>query len=97
MSSHEEPWNMRQWAEAHDKADNARFGRINGIFGIALAVLIGLTGWSLKQQYDGMQAQLVALQEAKTSVNATVVASGQQTRAQVQESSKPSRETDHGR
>lgn len=76
---------MRQWAEAHDKADDARFGMIWKVAGAGLMLLVALTGWSLKNQYDGMSAQLAALQETKDAI----VASGQATRAQVQESAQP--------
>lgn len=84
---------MRQWAEAHDLKDDARFGIIWKVAGAGLTLLVALTGWSLKNQYDSMNAQLAALQETR----AAIVTSGQQTRQQVQDSAGQPPEVRRGR
>lgn len=70
-----EPFNMRQWAENHDKQDDARFASIFRILGVAGVALLSVTGWSLVAQYDGMkkqvetaQVQLLAIQQVRTEI-----------------------------
>lgn len=57
-----EPFNMRQWAEDHDRRDNERFGAIFKILAVSGAALLAVTGWSLKTQYESMQKQVETAQ-----------------------------------
>lgn len=85
MLTEEPPWNMRQWAEAHDKSDDGRFRIVWIGFASALSILVALTGWSLKTQVDTAQAQLAELRETRQQV----ITTGQQVKQQVQQSVTP--------
>ena len=85
MLTEEPPWNMRQWAEAHEKADDGRFKIVWAVFSLALTALIGLTGWSMKNQVDTAQAQIQELRETRQQI----VTTGQQVTRQVQQSVQP--------
>lgn len=62
---------MRQWAENHDKSDDFRFAIVWRVFAGGAALFIALTSWSLKTQYDTLQAQLTQARETQTVVQQT--------------------------
>lgn len=80
-----EPFNMRQWAEDHDRRDDERFGSINKIMGAAGLALLAVTGWSLVAQYTSMQKQVEQAQVQMTAI--------QQVRADVWRAAAATEET----
>lgn len=69
---HQGAFDMATWAEGHEKLDNARFdslskdvGRLVKIVGIGITVLLGVTGWSLKTNYENADRQIQAIQQLK--------------------------------
>lgn len=77
-------WNARQWAVDHDRRDEERFtqlrhsisaiGRIMAWFGsILVAVVLGVLGWSLTQQYNA-QVRLNDTIQATSDISAAKAA-----------------------
>lgn len=75
MGGAQEPWNMKQWAESHEQLDQTRFSTIHatlrliiGVLGLALTVLLAITGWSLKTNYDTQATAIAEAQETRHTV-----------------------------
>lgn len=64
-------FNAEQWAGDHEKLCGQRFGEIKRdvssilkILSAAAGIFVAVTGWSLKNQYDTQQKQIVMAQES---------------------------------
>ncbi len=66
-------FNAEQWAGDHEKLCGQRFGEIKRdvssimkILATVAIMFVGVTGWSLKAQYETQQRQIEQAQEAAT-------------------------------
>jgi len=82
-----EPFNMRQWADEHDRRDDERFGAIFKILGVSATVLVAVLGWSLKTQYESMQKQVEQAQVQMSAIER--VRQDVWTAARIEESAVP--------
>lgn len=79
MPGDRKDFDAEMWAEDHEKLCSTRFESVNDklrsifkVLWMGLLVLLGVTGWSLKANYDTAQAQITAFKQASDSIKQQV-------------------------
>jgi hypothetical protein len=69
----------KQWAMGHEDLCGQRFASvekalaaISRVLWAGLTILLAITGWSLKANYDNAQAQIRAVQQASSTIQTQV-------------------------